>query len=69
MKVVLIKDSHVGKKGEVKDFPDPRANYLIRVGLVHKIKKDEPEKQAIKKDVPVKRAKNESIGCKNSVKH
>lgn len=65
MKIVLIKNSHVGKKGEVKDLPDPRANYLIRVGIadraspeedVQKVVKKEPVKRAVKKETPTKQA-------------
>ena len=61
MKIVLLKDSHVGKKGEVKSLPDPRGNYLARVGLAElykeKVVKTDPEKKAVKKDAPAKKAK------------
>lgn len=61
MKIVLLKDSHVGKKGEVKDLPDPRGNYLIRVGLAElykeKVVNTDPEKIAVKKETPTKTAK------------
>jgi len=61
MRIVLTKDSHVGKKGEVKSFPQPRAEYFIRMGLaevyVKKVEKDTPTKQAVKKEPLEKQAK------------
>ena len=61
MRIVLTKDSHVGKKGEVKSFFQPRAEYFIRMGLaevyVKKVKKDVPTKQAVKKEHVGKQAK------------
>lgn len=60
MKIVLLKDSHVGKKGEAKSLPDPRGNYLIRVGLAglyeEKVVKTDSEKIAVKKETPTKKA-------------
>ena len=51
MEVILLKDSHVGKKGEVKSFPYARAEYLIRVGIAGKL---EDKKAVVKDDNPKK---------------
>jgi ribosomal protein L9 len=55
MKVLLIKDLHIGKKGEAKDLPEPMANYLIRVKAAakHTVAAD-PEKEEIKKNLAKK---------------
>ncbi len=46
MKVKLIKDLHIGKKGEIKTLPDPMANYLI---LMKAVEPELKEKRTYKK--------------------
>lgn len=69
-KLKFLKDHVNGiKKGDVGDFSEGRANYLIRMGVAELVeqeepKKDEPKKavapkgknskQAVKKDEPCK---------------
>ena len=65
MEVQLLKDLQVGKKGEVKNLPDPIANYLIRCKAAEEVK------DGVKEEVIEKKAvkKNGTRGRKASTKH
>jgi len=64
-KLKFLKDHVNGiKKGDVGDFSEGRANYLIRTGVAELVEQEEPKKavapkgknakQAVKKDEPCK---------------
>ena len=55
MKIILTKDTQLGKKGDTVSVSDPRGDYLIRMGVakkhVAKAKKETKEKD-IENDKP-----------------
>ena len=36
MKIILTKDTHLGKKGDTVSVSQPRGDYLIRMGVAEK---------------------------------
>jgi hypothetical protein len=52
-KLRFLKDHVNGiKKGDVGDFSEGRANYLIRTGVAELVEQEEPKKVDSKKDEP-----------------
>ena len=58
MKIELIKDTHLGKKGDTISVSQPRGDYLIRMGVakkhVAKAKVEQEEKPKPKKETKPK---------------
>jgi len=58
MKIELIKDHVLGKKGDTVSVSQPRGNYLIRMGVaklhVAKVKVEQEEKPKPKKETKPK---------------
>ena len=59
MKIELIKDHVLGKKGDTVSVSQPRGDYLIRMGVAKKhVAKDEvKEKPTIKESLQVEKPK------------
>ena len=58
MKIDLIKDTHLGKKGDTISVSQPRGDYLIRMGVakkhVAKVEVEQEEKPKPKKETKPK---------------
>ena len=58
MKIILIKDTQLGKKGDTVSVSQPRGDYLIRMGVakkhVAKAKAEQEEKPKPKKETKPK---------------
>ena len=59
MKVILTKDTQLGKKGSTVSVSQPRGDYLIRMGVAEKhVAEDEvKEKPTIKESLQVEKPK------------
>ena len=65
MKIILTKDTHLGKKGDAISVSQPRGDYLIRMGVagkhvakpkeVEKVEKVEDEKPKAKPKTKTKK--------------
>ena len=58
MKIILTKDTQLGKKGDTVSVSQPRGDYLIRMGVaekhVAKVKVEQEEKPKPKKETKPK---------------
>ena len=58
MKIILTKDTHLGKKGDTISVSQPRGDYLIRMGVakkhVAKVEVEQEEKPKPKKEAKSK---------------
>lgn len=63
-KIILTRDGHLGKKGRKFNFPDDRADYLVRIGAakylmaITEIKTeqtDEPKQAIVKRSYKKKK--------------
>jgi len=58
MKIILTKDTQLGKKGDIVSVSQPRGDYLIRMGVaekhVAKVKVEQEEKPKPKKEIKSK---------------
>lgn len=63
-KVKFLKDHVNGiKKGDVSDFNEARANYLVRTGVAEYVEENEPKKAVKQTKGKLKTTKSEP--CKN----
>ena len=61
MKIDLIKDTHLGKKGDTISVSQPRGDYLIRMGVAKKhVAKAEVEKEEKPKPKKVTKPKTKT---------
>lgn len=57
MKIILTKDTQLGKKGDTVSVSQPRGDYLIRMGVAkkHVAKKKPTIKESLQVDKPEKK--------------
>lgn len=64
-KLRFLKDHVNGiKKGDIGDFSEGRANYLIRMGVAEFVEQEEPKKAVAPKGKNVKQAVKQEEPCK-----
>ena len=52
MKIILTKDTQLGKKGDTVSVSQPRGDYLIRMGVAkNHVAKQKAEKETKEKDI------------------